>query len=67
MSRTLDTAEALANATAGIVVSIALTFAALPLWGLRPSLGDSIGITAMYFIASTARTYALRRIFRRFA
>ena len=67
MTRRIDTAEALANATIGLGLSVALTLSALPLWGLEPSLADSIGITAMFFFASTARAYALRRIFRRFA
>ena len=67
MTRRIDTAEALANATIGIALSVALTFAALPFWGLEPTLGDSMGITAMFFVASTARTYALRRVFRRLA
>lgn len=64
MTRRIDTAEALANATIGLAISIGLTFAALPFWGLEPSLGDSVGITAMFFVASTARAYALRRMFR---
>jgi len=67
MNRYIDTAEALANATIGIALSVALTFAALPLWGLEPTIGDSMGITAMFFVASTARAYALRRMFRRFS
>ena len=67
MSRHIDTAEALANATIGLALSAALTFAALPFWGLEPTLGDSMGITAMFFVASTARAYALRRVFRRLA
>lgn len=67
MNRRIDAIESIANALVGVVVSIALTYAALPLWGLDPSLGDSIGITAMFFAASTARAYALRRMFRRIA
>ena len=67
MTRRIDTAEALANATIGLALSVALTFAALPFWGLDPTLGDSMGITAMFFVASTARAYALRRVFRRLA
>jgi hypothetical protein len=67
MTRRIDTAEALTNAAVGLAISVAITYAALPLWGLKPSLGDSIGITAMYFVASTARSYAVRRAFRRLA
>jgi hypothetical protein len=67
MTRRIDTAESLTNATVGLAVSVAITYAALPLWGLEPSLSDSVSITAMYFAVSTARSYAVRRAFRRLA
>lgn len=61
----LDLIEAITNAVIGIAVSILLTYLALPLWGLKPSLQGSVGITAMFFLASLARSYLLRRFFRR--
>lgn len=60
----LDALEALTNATIGLLVSWGVTYAALPLWGLTPSLSASAGITAMYFVISTARSFLIRRIFR---
>ena len=58
-------AEALANATIGLAVSWAVTYAALPMWGLHPSASASLGITAMYFTISFARAWAIREVFRR--
>lgn len=57
--------EALTNATIGLAVSWAATYWALPLWGLTPSPSASVGITAMFFILSFARSYVLRRLFAR--
>ena len=66
MSSRLDAAEALTNASIGLVVSWAATYALLPLWGLTPSLSASGGITAMFFALSFARAWAIRAVFRRF-
>ena len=56
----LDAAEALANAAIGLVVSWAATWAVL---GFSPA--QSVGVTAMFFVLSTARQFVLRRLFRR--
>lgn len=63
----IDAAEALTNATAGLIVSWAVTYYALPLWGLTPSASASAGITATYFVISFARSWAIRAAFRRWA
>ena len=63
----MDATEALTNATLGLIVSWAVTYWLLPLWGLHPSAATSLGITAMYFAISFARSWALRKLFRRFA
>lgn len=57
--------EALTNATIGLLVSWAVTYWALPLWGLTPSPVEAGGITAMYFLISFARSWAIREVFRR--
>ena len=57
--------EALCNASIGLVVSWAVTYWCLPWWGLEPTVGASIGITAFYFIVSFARSWAIREVFRR--
>jgi len=67
MTRRLDLTEAITSTAAGFAVSLALTFWALPIWGLTPSPADALGITALYTAASIARGYVVRRMFRRFA
>ena len=57
--------ESLANAIIGLVISWAITFYALPMWGLTPSAGASAGITGMYFGVSFARAFVLREAFRK--
>lgn len=64
MTRRLDAAESATNAAVGLVLSVAVTYTALPLFGLYPSLSASVGITAMFTAVSFARNYAIRRIFR---
>jgi hypothetical protein len=66
MTRRMDAIEAAVSTAAGLVVSVAITYAALPLWGLAPSLSDSVGITALFTGASIVRAYVIRRVFRRF-
>ncbi len=54
--------EALTNAAIGLLVSWVL---ALTVLGYSP--GQSAAITAMFFFASFARSYAVRWLFRRLA
>lgn len=55
----MDALEALTNSALGLVVSLLLTW----LWlGFTPV--QSAGITAVFFGASTARSYVIRRLFR---
>lgn len=61
----MSAVEALTNACLGLVVSWAVTYYALPLWGLTPSASASAGITGMYFGMSFARAWALRVLFAR--
>jgi len=63
----IDASAAMANAIIGLLVSWAVTFWMLPLWGMYPTAGQSIGITAVYFVISFARSWAIRAAFRRFA
>jgi len=58
-------AEALTNAAVGLVVSWAVTFWALPMWGLEPSATDAAWITGLYFAVSFARSFIIREAFRR--
>lgn len=57
-----DFTEALTNAVAGLIVSIALVYVlrATGLWDAPALL-----VAAIFFAASTARAFVLRRLFRK--
>ena len=57
--------EATDNIVVGILISAAITYFVLPVWGFEPRLGDALEITALFTAASFARSYGLRRIFNR--
>ena len=59
-----DATESLANAVIGFLISWMATVWLLPLWGLHPSPGAGLTITAMFFCLSFTRAFVLRRIFR---
>ena len=56
--------EALTNAAIGLAVSWLLTLYALPLWGYTPGPATAGAITAMYFVASFLRSWAIRVAFK---
>lgn len=62
MNSRFDAVEALTNAVAGVVISVLITWLVL---GFTPA--QSLAVTAVFFFASMARAYVLRRIFRRMA
>ena len=55
--------EAVSSVAIGYAVAAALTATILPMFGLRPSIGDSMMISAIFTVASLARSYCLRRFF----
>lgn len=57
----LSLAEAITNATLGLIVSWLITWAVL---GFTPV--QSAGITLLFFAVSTVRSFIVREIFRRF-
>lgn len=63
--RRLDRFEALANAVAGIVLSMIAVHLLWPLFGWQASHSQAAGVTAVFFALSIARSYVLRRLFRR--
>lgn len=65
MSRRIDTAEAVTNALVGLGVSILAVHAVWPLMGWAVSAGQSVTVSVMFFLLSTARAYVLRRVFRK--
>jgi hypothetical protein len=39
----------------------------MPLFGLHPDVGQSLGVTGLFFALSVARSWVIRRAFRRLA
>lgn len=60
----LDLGETVVSTAVGLLVSWALTYGALPLWGFAPDPRAAAEITAMFTAASMVRQYAVRRVFR---
>ena len=58
----IDLLESMANAVVGLLVSYFLTL----IW-LGFSAVESVHITVVFFAASTARIFTLRRLFRAFS
>ena len=65
MTRRLDATEAAANAIAGLVIFATAVQVLWPVFGWQTNPAQSIGVAAVFFVLSTARSYVLRRIFRR--
>lgn len=65
MTRRIDTAEALANATIGLGLSVLTVQVAWPLFGWNASLSQSLAVTGLFWGLSVARGYCVRRVFRR--
>jgi len=59
----MSATEAGANIGVGYLVSLALTFAVLPLFGYAVTVPDAFGISAVFTLASLVRSYVLRRWF----
>ena len=55
--------EACINVAVGFVLSVAITAVVLPAYGHAISLADNLQITAIFTVASIARSYLLRRWF----
>ena len=55
--------EALVNVAIGMVVSVLLSLVVYPLFGHAFTLGQNIGITIIFTIASIVRSYVVRRWF----
>lgn len=67
MTRRIDAAEAITNSVVGLPISWAASYWFLPLFGLHPSAGQSLGVTMLFAALSAARSWLLRRAFRRVA
>ena len=56
-------AETLLNTASGFMISLAATWAVFPLFGIKSSPAQNLGVTLVYTIISVARSYAWRRVF----
>ena len=65
MTRRLDGMEAAANAVTGLAISATAVKLLWPLFGWQSTIEQSSMVAAVFFFLSTARSYVLRRIFRR--
>lgn len=64
--QTSDTLETATNAILGITLSWLITYCVLPIvWDIHPTAQAATGITFLFFVVSTARQYALRKLFRK--
>ena len=64
-SRWMSLLEAVTNIAVGYGVAVLTQVLVFPLFGLRVSLGENLGIGAVFTVVSLVRSFALRRIFNR--
>lgn len=62
-SRRMSALESVANIAIGYGVAVATQVAVFPLFGLRASVRDNLGIGAIFTAVSLVRSYCLRRAF----
>lgn len=61
--RALSLAESAANVVVGYVLAIGVQVAAFPLFGISVTIGQNLALGLLFAVVSTARSYALRRVF----
>jgi hypothetical protein len=57
--------ESATNIVVGYGLAVLTQVLVFPLFGLRVSLGENLGIGAVFTVVSLIRSFALRRIFNR--
>ena len=62
-SRWMSLMEAATNIAVGYGLAVLTQVLVFPLFGLRVSLGENLGIGAVFTVVSLVRSFALRRIF----
>lgn len=62
-SRLSSLIEAVINVAIGFVVSVILTAVVMPAYGHAVTFGQNLQITAIFTVASIARSYCVRRWF----
>ena len=64
-SRRQSLIKAITNVVLGYALAVITQIMVFPWFGLQVSLGDHLAIGAMFVMISLARSYALRRLFKR--
>ncbi|WP_456237516.1 DUF7220 family protein [Flavobacterium facile] len=64
-SKKLSILESVTNTIVGLVVSYLIQLYMFPKFGIKISHTTNIQITLMFFVASFARSYFVRRIFNK--
>ena len=62
-SRWMSLMEATTNIVVGYGLAVLTQMLVFPLFGLRVSLGENLGIGAAFTVVSLVRSFALRRAF----
>ncbi len=62
-SRWMSLVESVTNIVVGYCLAVLTQVLVFPLFGLRVSLGENLGIGAVFTVVSLVRSFALRRIF----
>ena len=62
-SRWMSLVEATTNIVVGYCLAVLTQVIVFPLFGLSVSLGENLGIGAVFTVISLVRSYILRRIF----
>ena len=66
-SRQMSLVEALTNVAVGYGLAVSVQVLVFPLFGLETTLGQSLGIGAIFTLVSLVRGYLLRRVFEAIA
>ena len=62
-SRTMSLVESVANVVVGFAVAVAAQLIVFPLFDIKASLAQNIGVGIAFTAVSLARSYVLRRAF----
>ena len=62
-SRWMSLAESVTNIVVGYCLAVLTQVMVFPLFGLSVSLGENLGIGAVFTVVSLVRSFALRRAF----
>ena len=66
-SRLMSLVESVTNIVVGHCLAVLTQVLVFPLFGLSVSLGENLGIGAVFTVVSLVRSFALRRIFNGFS